>query len=128
MSQNINISRKMPLFWDHFEKVVFCPYIRNYSYFEKIMSVLKVVCCHISENNHISRRRKFTLKKSFLSTSPKIWQFKVKVLFFKFFGENSFCPYVPKYLDFEKNAIILRSLWKSCVSENISISTKLEFF
>ena len=35
MSKKIKISREITLFWDHFEKVVVCSFIRKYQHFEK---------------------------------------------------------------------------------------------
>ena len=59
--KNINISRKLMLYWDDIGKVVFSPYIWRYQYIEKKLvyfrSLLKVDFCtyprkyqHIEEN------------------------------------------------------------------------------
>ena len=67
--QKINISKKMPLIWDYFEKVV-----------------------------NISRKITFFWDKFgkivFLPISPKISKFKQKVLFFGSLWKIGFCSYV----------------------------------
>ena len=37
---NIEISRKTTIFWDHFEKIVFCPYARKYQHSEEKHRIL----------------------------------------------------------------------------------------
>ena len=85
MSKNINIWRKMSLLWDRFEKVVFCPYIREYQ--------------HV-EINYVFLRSLW--KKSFC---PYIRKYLIEKIVFS--------PYIQKYQHFEENDVIMRSLWKS---------------
>ena len=139
MSKNISISSKIKLYWDHFEKVVFRPYIRKYEHFEKKGVVwhhlYKSFFAHITKNINISRKKiylEITLDKNqkyqhfeencvmlrslwksyFLPIPPKISNLKERVLFANLFQKIIFCSYVQKYQHFEEKYIVLRSLWK----------------
>ena len=73
------------LFWDHFEKVVFCPYIWEYQHLRYFEITLKMsFFAHISENFNISRQ--ITL----------FWDLLEKVVFY---------PYNRKYQYCEKNYV-----------------------
>ena len=73
LSKSINISRKITLFWDNFEKVVFCQYLRRYQHFEEKEFILRSLW-----QNRI------------LPISLKILKLKAKVLFFRHLWKNSF--------------------------------------
>ena len=97
--------RKTTLFRDHFEKGVFCPYIRKYQHFEemgvKIWKMWEIIRPYVQNNQHFQENY-------FILSSV---------------GKSRFWQYIWKYQHFQKRPFLWYHLKKRFVSILPKIST-----